>query len=46
MLGILAHSWMTAARQTPKSEGRTHYEEERRWLRDSRAARAKGGRHD
>lgn len=46
MLGILAQSWMTAARQTPGTESCNLTEEDRRWLREARAARAKGGRDD
>ena len=35
MLGILAQSWMTAARQTPGTESRNLTEEDRRWLREA-----------
>lgn len=46
MLGILAYSLMTATRQQPGPEARKHHEEERRWLREAREARAKGYRHE
>lgn len=42
MLGIFAKTLMTATRQKTGSEARRLYAEDRQWLQNSRAARARG----